>query len=117
MLVVLGTAAVAGNAAHASSLCGVAFAGRSDLDAKLRHQQARFFVGEGVTAALASSPTALTLWWFTEPKSRAYPAVACVEKRGTPDRGFVLGRGQVDCGGISAAECGRLRRDISRAKF
>jgi hypothetical protein len=105
------------HAEHTTSLCGVAFIGRGDLDAHLRDEHARFFAGEGVTTAFVSSPTALTLWWLTEPKSRAYPAIACVEKRATSDLSLVLRPSQVDCRGASPAACGRLRRDISRAKF
>lgn len=104
-------------AANQSSLCGVTFNGRSDLQTKLQDERARFFAGEGVTAALASSPTALTLWWLTEPQSRAYPAVACAWKAATSGRGFVLKPAEVDCRGARSSEWGRLKRDISRAKF
>jgi hypothetical protein len=120
LLVLVGHSLASPGPAYAdnqSSLCGVAFAGRSDLQAKLQDEQARFFAGEGVTAALASSPTALTLWWLTEPKSRAYPAVACAEKAATFGRGFVLRPAQVDCRGARSSECTRLKQDISRAKF
>jgi hypothetical protein len=120
LLVLLGVSLASPGLACAdnqSSLCGVAFNGRSDLQAKLQDEQARFVAGEGVTAALATSPTALTLWWLTEPKSRAYPAVACAEKTATSGHGFVLKPAQVDCRGASPSECRRLKRDISRAKF
>jgi hypothetical protein len=120
LIVLLGASLASPGPAYAdnqSSLCGVAFNGRSDLHAKLQDAQARFFAGKGVTAALASSPTTLTLWWLTGPKSRAYPAVACAEKTATSGRGFVPQPSQVDCRGASPSECRQLKRDINRAKF
>ena len=66
---------------------------------------------------MAISATALTLWWLTEPKSGAYPAIACVQKKAVPGRGFVLQPAEVVCGSAGLAECHRLRGEIHRAKF
>jgi hypothetical protein len=99
------------------ALCGMAFHSRSDLRAKLRTEHARFFVGEGVTSALTSSASASTLWWLTEPKSPAFPAVACVQKHAAPGRGFELRPAEACCGRASTPECIRLKRGIRRAKF
>ncbi len=104
-------------ASRQRTLCNVTFNGRADLNAKLREKRARFFAGRGVASVLASSPSGLSLWWFTDPKSRAYPAIACVEKQATLGGGLVLKPGQVDCGAGDAAECNQLREHISRAKF
>lgn len=106
------------HAEGAHELCGAKFNERSDLIEKLQQEQAHFFRGKDITTALVSSPDAsLTLWWFTEPQSRTYPAIACVEKSAAAEQGLVLRPGQVDCEGASAAECSRLKRDISRVKF
>ena len=104
-------------AEDAHELCGAKFNERSDLIAKLQQEQARSFRGKDITSVLASSPGGLALWWLTEPRSRAYPAIACVEKRLIAGGGLVLRPGQVDCEGTRAAECSQLKRDISRAKF
>jgi hypothetical protein len=104
-------------AEDAHELCGAKFNGRADLIAKMQQEQTRVFRGKDITSVLASSPDSLALWWLTEPRSRAYPAIACVEKRFVAGEGLVLRPGQVDCEGTSVAECSQLKRDISRAKF
>ena len=82
---------------------------------KLRTDKARFLAGDEITSALANSATGLTLWWLTEPKSRAYPAIACVQKKAVPGRGFVLQL--AECRGAGPLECHRLRSEIHHAKF
>jgi hypothetical protein len=101
----------------ATSLCGVRFQSRADLGAKLRNDKARFFAGERVTTALTTSSAASTLWWLAEPKSRAYPAITCVQKKAVAGRGLVLQPAEADCRGASLLECHRLRNEIRRAKF
>ena len=99
------------------STCGIRFSTRADLRAKLRQKDAKFFSGRGVVSAFTKSPTALTLWWLTKPKSPAFPAVACSRKEAKPGSGFVLMPAEGDCGGANISECRRLEGDIHRAKF
>ncbi|MFC3068914.1 hypothetical protein [Phenylobacterium soli] len=87
------------------------------MQKKLRAENARLFAGDGVTSALTNSASDLTLWWLTGPKSRAYPAIACVQKKATAGQGFELKPAEAYCGGASSPECNRLRRAIHRAKF
>lgn len=120
LLIFVCASLVATGAARADaprSLCGMSFHSRSELQKKLRAEDARLFVGKGVTSALTNSASALTLWWLTEPKSRAYPAIACVQKKATAGQGFELKPAETHCGGASTRECNRLRRAIHRAKF
>jgi hypothetical protein len=114
------TCVLAPEAAHAhpqTSLCGVQFKHRSELNAKLRKGNAEFSAGRDVTSAFTQSATALTLWWITNPTSSAFPAIACSQKEVEPDKGFVLKRAESACRGASLAACRRLEADIHRAKF
>ena len=108
---------VMADGAYGASLCETRYSSRADLERTLRSENGRFFAGQGVRVALVSSPTRLTLWWLTTDRSRAYPAIACVEKVQSPAGGLAQQEAEVNCHGALETACKGLRRDIAKAKF
>jgi hypothetical protein len=103
--------------ALAASLCGTRYQGRGDLEQALRSRGGRFFAGKDVRTVFVDSPTRLSLWWVTYATSRAYPAIACVEKVQAADGSLRQREAEADCDGAARAACEGLRREIAKAKF
>jgi hypothetical protein len=100
--------------AQAHLLCRVAYRTRDDLwvsitgkpDAKVWH--------EHDTATVFREHS---LWWFTTPRNRAYPAVACIQRFTMASGGYAHLPVQADCGGGPHLACVALARDLSKAKW
>ena len=108
---------IIGGEAHAASLCGTVYSTRGDPERALHSESGRFVTGKGVRTVLVSSPTRLSLGWLTSAGSRAYPAIACVEKVQVTDGAFKQHEAEANCHGAAHAVCEGLRREIAKAKF
>lgn len=100
----------------ASTLCGVTFRDRSDLVEKLHSEGAEFVREKGVVVAYASTRAPPSLWWLSEPRSAAFPAVACSLKT-AGHFGFQRHKTDLDCRGSDPRSCSAFGRNIGRAKF
>src|SRR5690242_21773178 len=101
-------------AAQAHSLCGVSYRTRDDLWVSVTQKPDSRVWHAHDTATVFHKPN---LWWFTTPRNRAYPTVACIRRFTMANGGYAHRPVQTDCGGAPKNRCLALARHLSKTKW